>query len=78
MTAMAHDLVRRLTMCPTALVRPKRDQGVVHVDKRYDARTQRNLFSLESARVTGAIPFFMMRARNANRFAQDIALLSDL
>lgn len=39
-------------------------QSIVKVCERYNARCKRNLFPLKRARVTGAVPFFMMRVRN--------------
>ncbi len=51
---------QRFLNTPRPAVRPVIGQGIPHVHNCKDARIEWNLFSLQAARVTAAIPAFMV------------------
>ena len=57
---------------PAFAVGPVGEQGVPHVHDGEEAGGQWNLLAAQPERITGAVPFFVMRAGNVQRRAQVI------
>ena len=49
-------------------------QRIEHVSHRHDTSRERNFFALDSRRITGAVPLFVVVVRHVNRFVQVVRI----